>query len=99
MDLTLVLQRVYDSEINVTITWIWDDGFDFSFLTYMDWMEGNRPIDHMKVIASVNSGVGPIGPDPWHEVKTAGELAEAIHEAAIEKYPESEYAKMWGRVN
>jgi hypothetical protein len=26
-----VLQRLYDSEINVTITMLWDGGFDFAF--------------------------------------------------------------------
>ena len=28
MDLAETLQRLYDSEINATITWLWDDGFD-----------------------------------------------------------------------
>jgi hypothetical protein len=28
--IALVLQRLYDSEINVTITMLWDDGFDFA---------------------------------------------------------------------
>ena len=28
MDLALALQRIYDSEINVSISWLWDCGFD-----------------------------------------------------------------------
>jgi hypothetical protein len=45
MDLALVLQRLYDSEINVTVTWLRDDGFDFALISYMEWEEAGRPID------------------------------------------------------
>jgi hypothetical protein len=48
MDLALVLQRLYDREINVTITWLWDDGFDFALISYMEWEEAGRPIDYVK---------------------------------------------------
>jgi hypothetical protein len=34
MDLTLVLQRLFDSEINVTITTLWDGGFDSALISY-----------------------------------------------------------------
>jgi hypothetical protein len=35
MDLVTVLQRLDDSEINVTITTLWDDGYDFALISYM----------------------------------------------------------------
>ena len=35
MDLVTVLQRLYDSEINVTITTLWDGGYDFALISYM----------------------------------------------------------------
>jgi hypothetical protein len=35
-DLTQTLQAIYDSEINVTITWLWDGGIDFTLHSYMD---------------------------------------------------------------
>ena len=41
MDLTETLRRLYDSEINVTITTLWDD--DFALISYMEWEEAGRP--------------------------------------------------------
>jgi hypothetical protein len=35
-DLSTALQALYDSEINVTITWLWDGGIDFTLHSYMD---------------------------------------------------------------
>lgn len=40
-----------------------------------------------------------IRPTPWHNCRTAAALAEAIHKDALEKYPESDYAKTFGRPN
>jgi hypothetical protein len=85
MDLAVVLQRLYDSEINVTITVLWDGGFDFALISYMDWEEAGRPIDYMKIIASVEPRERPDRPDPWHNVESADRLAEAIHNAALGK--------------
>jgi hypothetical protein len=99
VDLALVLQRLYDSEINVTITWLWDGGFDFALISYMEWEDAGKPIDYMKVIASVEPRVRPGGPNPWHSVVRADELASAVHNAALSKYPESDYAKLYGRLN
>jgi hypothetical protein len=99
VDLALVLQRLYDSEINVTITWLWDDGFDFALVSYMEWEDAGKPIDYMEVVASVGPRVCPDGPNPWHGVARADELASAIHNAALSKYPESDYAKLYGRPN
>ena len=31
-----VIQGLYDSEINVTITMLWDGGFDFALTSYME---------------------------------------------------------------
>ena len=50
----LTLQRLYDSEINITITWLWDGGFDFALISYMEWEESGRPMDFMKRLASVD---------------------------------------------
>jgi hypothetical protein len=36
MHLEEVLQRLYDSEINVTITMLWDGGFDFALISYLN---------------------------------------------------------------
>jgi hypothetical protein len=96
VDLAIVLQRLYDSEINVTITTLWDDGFDFALISYM---VVGKPIDYMEVIASVEPRVRPGGPNPWHGVVWADELASAVHKAALSKYPESDYAKLYGRLN
>ena len=96
MDLAVTLQRLYDSEINVTITWLWDGGFDFALVSYMEWEEAGRPIDYAKMFVSVEPRERPDRPDPWHNVDSAGQLAEAIHDAALGKYPESDYAKKYG---
>jgi hypothetical protein len=37
-----VLERLYDSEINLTITWLVEGGFDFAFHSYMDWAGGRH---------------------------------------------------------
>jgi hypothetical protein len=97
VDLAIVLQRLYDSEINVTITTLWDDGFDFALISYMEWEDAGKPIDYMEVIASVEPRVRPCGPNPWHGVVRADELAKAVHNAALSRYPESDYAKLCGR--
>ena len=101
MDLALVLQRLYDSEINVTITWVWDGGIDFALISYMSWEEAGRPIDRLEPLASTGEVARqPVsGPDPWHGVNDVSELAQAFHDAAVAKYPESTYAKLYGRVN
>ena len=48
MDLALTLQRLYDSEINVTITMLWDGGFDFALISYMEWEEASPLDDYFK---------------------------------------------------
>jgi len=38
-NLEQTLQALYDSEINVTITMLWDGGVDFAFISYMEYDE------------------------------------------------------------
>jgi hypothetical protein len=45
MDLPLVLQRLHDCEIDVTITALPDGGFDFALISYMEWEDAGKPID------------------------------------------------------
>jgi hypothetical protein len=96
MDLATILQRLYDSEINVTITTLWDDGYDFALISYMEWEEAGRPIDYAKMFISVEPRERPDRPDPWHSVARAEDLAAAIHDATLGKYPDSTYAKLYG---
>jgi hypothetical protein len=70
-DLAQTIQSLYDSEINVTITMLWDGGIDFAFCSSMAMCESNVT---------------------WHNVQRADQLADAIHEAAIVRYPQSVYA-------
>jgi hypothetical protein len=44
MDLAIVLQHLYDSEINVTITTLRDDGNDFALISYMEWEAAGPPL-------------------------------------------------------
>lgn len=97
MDLATVLQRLYDSEIDVTIVSLWDGGFDFALVSYMEWEEAGTPRDYMKVIASVQPPERPDRPNPWHGVAKAEQLASATHDAALGKYPDSKYARLYGK--
>src|SRR4029450_14038507 len=99
MNLEEVLQRLYDSEINVTITMLWDGVFDFALISFMEWEEAGRPIDYMKSFISVEPRDRPDRADPWHSVRCANQLAEAIHNAVLGKYPDSDYARFYGRLN
>jgi hypothetical protein len=38
-NLEQTLQALYDSEINVTITMLWDGGVDFALISYMEYDE------------------------------------------------------------
>src|SRR5689334_8122606 len=60
------LQALYNSEINVTITMLWDGGFDFALCSYMDKLYEDM----------TQSG--------WHNVRTGAELADALHNAALQ---------------
>jgi hypothetical protein len=97
LHLETVLQRLYDSEINVTITMLWDGGFDFALVSYMEWGEAGTPLDDLQ--SFVHLGPARLRKTPWFNCAKAEDLAEAIHRAAIEKYPESQYAKVYGRLN
>jgi hypothetical protein len=43
-NLEQTLQALYDSEINVTITMLWDGGVDFALISYMEYDE-STPAD------------------------------------------------------
>ena len=43
-----VLQRLYDCELNVTITMLWDGGFDFALISYMEWNKAGTPLDDLE---------------------------------------------------
>ena len=92
-----VLQRLYDSEINVTITMLWHGGFDFAFASDMQFPEIGTPVDDLASFVSPQQT--RITATPWRNCRNTSELAEAIHRAALEKYPESAYAKTFGRPN
>jgi hypothetical protein len=49
------------------------------------------------MIASVEPRKRPDKADPWHNVDRPDQLASAIHDAALGKYPESDYAKLYGQ--
>jgi hypothetical protein len=91
-----VLQRLYDSEINVTITMLWDGGFDFALISYMQLNESGTPLDDLQSFVDPKPRVTE---SPWFNCRTAAELAEVIHKAAVAEYPESEYTRLYGRPN
>ena len=92
-----VLQGLYDSEINVTITMLWDGGFDFALASYMAWPEIGTPLDDLQ--SFVDPKPERLTPSPWHSCERDRGLAEAIHKAALEKYPQSSYAKLYAKPN
>ena len=76
MDLAQTLQRLYDIEINVTITMLWDDGFDFALISYMEWEDAGQPTTpgrraHPLSLWSVLSD------DLWYRIDRADQLANA----------------------
>jgi hypothetical protein len=42
------LQALHDSEINVTITMLWNGGFEFALCSYMDPHTRTEPLDGMR---------------------------------------------------
>src|SRR5690349_14673054 len=50
----------------------------------------------MEAFASVEPRERPDRPDPWHGVERADQLASAIHDSTFGKYPNSQYAKLYG---
>ena len=76
---------------------LWDGGFDFAFASYMQFPEIGTPADDLE--SRINPKVKRFKASPWHSCKNANELAEAIHRAALEKYPQLTYAKTYARPN
>jgi hypothetical protein len=46
-NLEQTLQALYDSEINVTITMLWDGGVDFALISYMEYDESTPDDWHL----------------------------------------------------
>jgi hypothetical protein len=89
-----VLQRLYDSEINVAIAMLWDSGFDFAFVSYLELEDAATPMDGMQSLVET----APLLTEtPWENCRTAAELADAIHRSALEKYPDSSYSRLYGK--
>ena len=88
-----VLQQLHDSEINVTITMLWGSGFDFAFASYLQFPDIGTPIDDLE--SFVQPKPERRKPTLWHNCPSASDLAEAIHKAALENYPRSNYAKLY----
>jgi hypothetical protein len=74
---------------------LWDGGFSFALASYMEWDEIGTPLDDLQ--SFVNPKPESITRSRWNSCRTAAELGEAIHKAAIDKYPV--YAQRWGRPN
>jgi hypothetical protein len=64
-------------------------------------LRSGTPIGDFERIASAQpypDSRAPIA-DAGHSVKNLSELAKAIHEAALGNYPDSDYARLYGRIN
>jgi hypothetical protein len=72
MNLNQVLKALYASEINFTITTLWDGGYDYELCSAMEWAGGK--------VKMLNAD----SPEA---------LAAGLHRLALERYPNSKYAK------
>jgi hypothetical protein len=72
-DLAKTMQALYNSEINFTITILWNGGFDFALVSYIEYEASTK--------------------EQWHNVGSAAELADALHERALIEVPQSTYAR------
>jgi hypothetical protein len=52
-DLAIELQKIYDSEINLRISWFWDNGFD---LRFRDEMNGYLAEENVATVAGFFPG-------------------------------------------
>jgi hypothetical protein len=48
MDLATALQTPLLQRNQLNITTLWDGGYDFALISYMEWEEAGRPIDYEK---------------------------------------------------
>jgi hypothetical protein len=89
-----VLQRLYNSRINIDIMIDRDEGegFQFAFASIRERYEAETPTK-----ASLESFESSDDPQPWTKCETAAELAESIHKAAIAQFPA--YARRHAQVN
>ena len=98
MRLEEVLQHLYDGEINITLVTLWDGGFNFALASYMAWPEIGTPLDDLQSLVDPKPERAAIL-SPWHSCERASDLAESIHRAALDRYPESTYARLYARPN
>jgi hypothetical protein len=81
-----VLQALIDSGINITITGLWDDGMDFSFVSLKSAIAHDT--DHPEDIE-------PGEVVDWQNVRRPSMLADAIDAKARQMFPDSGYAGAW----
>jgi hypothetical protein len=62
-----IIQRLYDSEINLTITMLWDG--DFAFASYMEFHVIGTPVADLQSL--VNHRPGRTTSTPWHNCRSA----------------------------
>jgi hypothetical protein len=86
-----VLQRFCGSEINVT-----DGDFDFTLISYMQWNEAGMPFDDFNRSETRSLCVSV---SRWHVARQLGSLRRSIHKAALERFPSSAYARLYGHPN
>ena len=79
----------------MTIRTLWDGGYDFTLISYMEWEEAGRPIDYMKIFIAGTLRDRSDGSNPWHNVACAEDLAAAIHHTALGKYPDFTHARLY----
>lgn len=120
------MQRLYDSEIHLTVHWLWDGGIDFAFKCCMEWLDSpstepattksaRETLLMIGVCANCNGDLPGFGTEDskkcvctitiaretpfngWSHVDRVSELADALHTLALEKYPQSTYAKKYGK--
>lgn len=53
MDLAETIQRLYDSEINVTITMLWDGGIEVGLVSYMESLQDSPETRNVRTAAEI----------------------------------------------
>src|ERR1700693_4561929 len=77
MDLPIELQRIYDSEINVEIGWLWDGGID---VRLGDKMNGYLAEENVRAVAEIlpwrQEAIAHFYPDSEYARSLDGEVRE-----------------------
>lgn len=80
-----ILQAIYDSEINVSLSWLWDGGVDVCF------NDGWRGPDSWTAKTTLRNRYSI----PNQRGDGFAEAVKWLAEKAIELYPDSTFAKRW----